>query len=181
MNVGRLFKKWTRFIMGRKQRLDFCAQVRVPRARVLQVAGAHLRTQFHRNLEPLLHLLPSLWCHFFLKLDGCTADKKTAQQLERHGECRLYRGPIFITGLSEINPQPDHGGYQQPGEDQIHPVLRCRLSGWLSLGHAATAMVSILSSTVAKVSPASLRRSGAGVIMLTTTSTSEHTTNMKIA
>jgi hypothetical protein len=38
-----------------------------------------------------------------------------------------------------------------------------------------------LSSTVAKVRPVSLRRSGAGVMRLTTTRTTAQTTNMKMA
>src|SRR2546429_7166065 len=49
----------------------------------------------------------------------------------------------------------------------------------LRIGGLPTATVSILSSTVAKVRPASFLRSGAGRNRLTPTSTTEQTTNMK--
>jgi hypothetical protein len=85
MNVSRLFEQRARLIMGGSSDSISARPIRIARARVFQVAGAQLRTQFHRYMEPLLDLLPSLWCHFFLKLDGCLQTRRRRGNLNGTG------------------------------------------------------------------------------------------------
>ena len=84
------------------------------------------------------------------------------------------------TASPEVNPKPD--------DSRPNPTLKTMLitrsvRAWRAVFRVigAIAMTSIFSSTVAKVSPGSSRRSGAGDIGLTTTKTSKQITNMRMA
>ena len=92
----------------------------------------------------------------------------------------LTENASLVLDLTEINPQT----HTVVSSAKLKTIFSMRSVGVSFAGLRAmpcSGMVSIFSSTVAKVRPASFRRSGAGVIRLTTISTREHTMNMKIA